>query len=216
MRTVGPAEPSVAPAGEPMVDSSMRAFPAVASGASRAATWLVERAQSGDHRAFDALVERELGGVHRTARAILGNDADARDATQEAFIHAWRELPRLRDTERFDAWLRAIVVNTCRKAIRGRRRRLVREIAIGDPGERLTGVASHDQGPDDQVATTEALERSFERLSADERAILVLHHLERRPLAGIAATLAIPVGTAKSRLSAARRHLERALELELT
>jgi RNA polymerase sigma factor (sigma-70 family) len=216
MRTVGPVQPSVAPTGDPMVDASTRAVHAVATVTSGAATWLVERAQSGDHYAFDALVERELHGAHRTARAILGNDADARDATQEAFIHAWRELPRLRDPERFDAWLRAIVVNSCRKALRGRRRRQVREIAIGDPIEQLADVASRDQAPDDQVAATEALERSFERLSADERAILVLHHLERQTLVEIAATLAIPVGTAKSRLSAARRQLEQALEVELT
>lgn len=176
---------------------------------------LVELAQAGDRAAFEALVERHLDREYRRARAILGNDADARDATQEAFVHAWRELPRLRQPERFDAWLTSIVVNGCRQSLRGRRRRSVREIAASDLGDGYTTVAAADDPPDDQAASADALARAFEGLSAGERAILVLHHLEHRPLAEISTTLAIPVGTAKSRLSAARRALGRALEVEL-
>ncbi|NJD28590.1 MAG: hypothetical protein FIA92_09870 [Chloroflexi bacterium] len=85
----------------------------------RAEAGLVERAQAGDPRAFEALVERELDRLHGIARAILGNDADARDATQESLVKAWRELPRLRDPERFDSWVRAILVNSCRQALAG-------------------------------------------------------------------------------------------------
>ena len=176
---------------------------------------LVERARSGDRIAFEALVEGRLDQAFRTARAILGNEADARDATQEAFLHAWRDLPRLRDPERFDAWLGRILVNSCRQALRGRRRRSVREIAASDLFDPVETVPTSDEPPDEALAASDALERAFERLSVDERAILVLHHLERRPLSEIAATLAIPTGTAKSRLHAARHALERALEAEL-
>lgn len=183
--------------------------------AARARAVLVERAQAGDRRAFDTLVEHELDRLYGIARAILGNDADARDATQDAFVQSWRQLPRLRDPERFDPWLRAILVNSCRQALRGRRRRLVREIAVGDPSEEIAAYADPGSAADDRAAAVDALERAFGRLSVADRTILVLHHLEQLPLTEIAATLAIPVGTAKSRLFAARRQLERALEAEL-
>jgi len=176
---------------------------------------LVERAQAGDRGALEALVRQRLDQSYRTARAILGNDADARDATQEAFVHAWRELPRLRQPERFDAWLRTILVNSCRQALRGRRRRLVREIAVGDPAEQIASFADPAAAPDERAVAADVLDRAFGHLPLGERAILVLHHLEHLPLAEIATTLAIPVGTAKSRLFAARQELERALEVEL-
>ena len=176
---------------------------------------LVERARAGDRAAFERLVERRLDRAYRTARAILGNDADARDATQEAFLDAWRQRARLRDPARFDAWLGRILVNSCRETLRGRRRRAVREIAAGDLLDPLDAVPARDPAPDERTASLDTLERAFERLPAPERAILVLHHLEHQPLAEIAATLDVPVGTVKSRLHAARHSLERALEAEL-
>jgi len=176
---------------------------------------LVERAQAGDRAAFERLVERRLDRAYRTARAILGNEADARDATQEAFLDAWRQRARLRDPARFDAWLGRILVNSCRETLRGRRRRAVREIAAGDLLDPLDAVPARDPAPDERTASLDTLERAFERLPAPERAILVLHHLEHQPLAEIAATLDVPVGTVKSRLHAARHSLERALEAEL-
>ncbi len=82
---------------------------------------LVEQARRGDRAAYEAIVRREVETVYRTARAILGNDADAADATQEALIGAWRRLSSLRDPDRFDAWLGRITVNACRMALRRRR-----------------------------------------------------------------------------------------------
>ena len=176
---------------------------------------LVERAQAGDRPAFEALLDRWLEPALRTAYAILGDEADARDATQDAFLQAWRELPRLRDPDRFDAWLNRILVNRCR-TLRGRRRRTtVREIhlsALAGPDEPAAG----DDPPDDSGRLSlDAVEHAFSRLSVPERTILVLHHLQHLPLTDVAAGLGIPVGTAKSRLFAARRALERALEAEL-
>ena len=74
---------------------------------------LVRRAAHGDNAAFEVLVTVRADRAFRLARSILGNESDARDATQDAFIAVWRELPRLRDAEHFDAWLRRILVNRC-------------------------------------------------------------------------------------------------------
>jgi len=176
---------------------------------------LVNRARSGDRIAFERLVERHVDSAYRVARAILGNEADARDATQEAFLDAWRRRASLRDPSRFDAWLGRILVNSCREYLRGRRRRAVREITVGDLGDPMEAVAAPDPPPDDRTAALDTLERAFDRLGGPERTILVLHHLEHRPLDQIAASLDVPVGTVKSRLHAARRKLERALEAEV-
>ena len=169
---------------------------------------LVRRAATGDTAAFEQLVAARADRSFRIARAILGNDADASDATQDAFVAAWRELPRLRDPESFDPWLRRIVVNAARTRIRGRRR--VHEISLDD---------SHDRrqpGPTlpDQVGDTELLSHAFDRLDADKRSILVLHYLEHESVASIAAALGIAPGTVKWRLSEARAALSRALAAE--
>ena len=186
---------------EPM--AAAVAGPAVAS-----PTEVVRLAARGDAAAFEQLVAARADRAFRIARAILGNDADARDATQDAFVSAWRELPRLRDPETFDAWLRRIVVNACRTQLRGRRR--VHEISLDVTLDR------RDPGPtiSDRVGDTDLLARAFERLDADRRSLLVLHYLDHESVARIAETLGIPVGTAKWRLSEARAALHRALAAE--
>lgn len=99
---------------------------------------LVARARRRDRDAFALLIEPRAWRLLRTARAILGNETDAYEAAQEALIAAWIQLPRLRDTDRFDAWLNRTLVNKCRDALRRRKR--IREIDIsgsagwsGDP-----------------------------------------------------------------------------------
>lgn len=173
----------------------------------------VARARSGDAAAFEALVEARVGPMTRTAMAILGSDADARDAVQDALVLAWRELASLRDPQAFDAWLTRILVNRCKRGLRGVASRRTREVSV----ETLTaGGQAEPRGPDTAAALLEqrALERAFERLSVDERTLLVLHHLEGRSVESIATVLNLPAGTAKSRLFAARRSLDKALERE--
>lgn len=179
--------------------------PAIAASGSNASDVLVEMAASGQRHAFEQLVEMRLDRTFRTACAILGNEADARDATQDAFIRAWIQLPKLRDGARFDAWLNRVVLNVCRDALRKRSR--AREIDLG---------ATEIGRPDSQgeVADREAFNAAFDRLSFADRSILVLHHLHQQPMSEIAAQLGIPTGTAKSRMHTARRALERALEAE--
>ena len=164
---------------------------------------LVELAGQGDRDAFSALVETRVGSAVRIASAILGNEADARDAVQDAFMSAWVNLPRLRDVERFDAWLSRIVVNRCRDALRLRGRS--REVGLAN----VPPVSALE--PDLDLSDLNA---AFEKLNVNQRLLLVLHHLHHEPVADIARRLGIPLGTAKWRLHAARRALEKALEAE--
>jgi RNA polymerase sigma-70 factor (ECF subfamily) len=179
---------------------------------------LVLRAARGDVEAFDTLLGARLDRCYRLAWSILDNDADAADATQEAFVAAWRQLPRLRDPDAFDGWLNRIVANAARMARRHRRR--LREVPVLpaasqlDPGETSVSPVPSTTDAIEAVGEREAIGRAFDRLKPDERAILVLHHVEAQPVGTIARALGIPLGTAKWRLHAARRALERALEGE--
>jgi RNA polymerase sigma-70 factor, ECF subfamily len=169
---------------------------------------LIDRARTGDLDAFASIVRARMDAVYRVTAAILGDEADAADAAQDTFVAAWKQLPRLRDADRFEAWLQRIAVNAARQSLRGRRRRHLREIpavVAGGPDE----ASSAADRPDASV-----LEAAMSHLSADQRSILVLHHLEGRSVAEIAETYAIPVGTAKSRLFAARRSLADAIARE--
>jgi len=175
---------------------------------------LVQRARTGDTAAFEVLVGSWLEPAFRIASAILGNEADARDATQDAFLAAWRRLRQLRDPERFDGWLYRILVNSCRGLRRGRRRVAEREIPMSALWEGLEPADDLAARTDERAASQDAIERAWFRLSVAERTIIALHHLEHRPVAEIAAVLGIPTGTAKSRLFHARRSLDQALEAE--
>lgn len=160
------------------------------------------RARDGDVVAFEALVEARLARLHRTACAILDNESDAADAVQDACLSAWRELPKLRDVEAFDAWVSRVLVNSCRMLLRRRAR--VHEVAIAPhhdrPGPGSVGPEASNE--------LDAIIRAFAHLDPDERSLLVLHHLRHEPLASIAAALHVPDGTVKSRLHAARASLE--------
>jgi len=178
---------------------------------------LIGRAARGDVAAFDLLVASRLDRCYRLAWAILEHDADAADATQEAFLAAWRQLPRLRDAAAFDGWLNRIVANAARMA----RRRQVRRRELPAPAARSDDRESPEPelidpgvAPYDAVAERDVIARAFDRLRPEERTILTLHHVDDRSVADIAQALGIPVGTAKWRLHAARRALERAMEAE--
>ena len=174
---------------------------------------LVERARSGDRSAFDSLVRNRVDAVYRTSLAILGDDADAADAVQETFVSAWCHRDALRDPDLFDAWLGRINLNACRGQLRRRGRTKVREIRLPDPEEGREPAAT-GRAFDDRAADADVFDRAFARLSFDDRAILVMHHLHERPVAEIAAALGAPAGTIKSRLHRARAALESALAKE--
>lgn len=176
---------------------------------------LLERAASGDRDAFDALIGPRLDRLFRLAVAITRSEADARDATQDACVLAWRELPRLRERAKFDPWLSQIVVNSARGVVRKTGRARVRELS-SDADAESGRVRPERSTPaeTDTFADSNAIQRAFGRLDGTTRALLVLHYVEGSPLADIARATGSPVGTVKWRLSNARRALERALEAE--
>jgi RNA polymerase sigma-70 factor (ECF subfamily) len=167
---------------------------------------MVERAKAGDPEAFDALVDLRLLPTYRLARVILGGKEEAEDATQEAFIAAWRALPSLRDAERFDAWFSRIVVNACRMSIRRRPRAAV--VSIESIADAEPAAA---EGSLNGVIDADALNRAIDSLEVPHRVILGLYYLEDRSVASIATILRIPSGTAKWRLHRARAALKRAM-----
>ena len=197
----------------------MSALTRAATATTSADDVLVRRARTGDAAAFGVLVDTRIDRCYRIAWSILSNDADAADATQDALLAAWRQLPRLRDAAAFDGWLNRIVANA---ALMARRHRLrLREVSVAPihPGD-----MPHEPEPPpdlrartafDDVVDNDAIGRGFERMRPQDRMILVLHHVEERPVAEIARSFGIPVGTVKSRLHAARIALEKAMEAEL-
>ncbi|MBI2764095.1 MAG: RNA polymerase sigma factor [Chloroflexi bacterium] len=152
----------------------------------------VERAMRGDHDAFAALIGTAANRMYALACLILRDADRAEDATQEAIVRAWRELPRLREAARFDAWLRRLVVNACYdEARRGRRRA---EISLVNLSDRSSG------DPSGALAERDRIERAFRRLPLEQRTVLALQHYFEQSHAEIAATLEVPVGTVKSRI----------------
>lgn len=146
-----------------------------------------------------------MDAIFRLSYAILGDEADARDAAQETFVSAWSGLSRLREPAKFDAWLQRTAVNAARMALRGRGRRRVREISSSEI-ETLAGRAA----PSD----ADRLGAALRRLPVEQRAILALHHLDGRSVAEVAEILEIPIGTVKSRLHTARQALQAALDAD--
>ena len=169
---------------------------------------LVEAARRGDHDAFAALAAGALPRLDAIARLILRDPDRAKDAVQEALVRAWRDLRSLRDPDRFDAWSYRLVVHACTDDLR-RQRRMAVEVELTTT---LHAPIGDSQIP---VAERDALERGFRRLDPEQRALIVLHHYLDLPLADVAETIEIPLGTAKSRLHRALAVLRAALEADL-
>jgi RNA polymerase sigma-70 factor, ECF subfamily len=167
-------------------------------------TRLVERARGGDDIAFTELVELEGDRCYAIAYRILRDAERAQDAVQQAFLLAWRELPRLRDPDRFSPWLQRLLMNACYEELRQHRRwkSRIRSLPGDGPG-----------GPDPMVSVDDrdALDRAFVRLTPEHRAVFVLHHHAGLRLADIADIVGAPVGTVKSRLHHATRLLRAAI-----
>jgi RNA polymerase sigma-70 factor (ECF subfamily) len=164
----------------------------------------VLKAMRGDHDAYAALVTASTSRMFALASLILRDPGRAEDATQEAFVRAWREIPRLRDADRFDAWLRRLVVNACYdEARRVTRRAEVSLFSVGDPssGDTATTMAESDR-----------VERAFRQLPLDQRTVLVLQHYLELSHSEISETLGIPLGTVKSRVRYGVAAMRAALE----
>jgi RNA polymerase sigma-70 factor, ECF subfamily len=166
---------------------------------------LVERAKRGDRAAFESIAASSVDRCYALAYRILRDPHRAQDAAQQALIGAWRDLPTLRDAERFDAWLHRLVVNACYVEARGERRWNARVQVV-----RVMPQVTPDHAG--SVAAREELEAAFRQLTPEHRAVVVLHHHLGYQLTEIAETLGIPAGTARSRLHHAVRQLRGILD----
>jgi RNA polymerase sigma-70 factor (ECF subfamily) len=168
---------------------------------------LVVRAQRGDEEAFASLAVAAGDRLHAVSYRILRDIDLAEDATQQALLAIWRDLPTLRDPARFDAWSYRLLVRAC--YAEGRRTRQ------WSPNLRILPV-DEPAGPDamSSVVDRDQLERGFRRLSIDHRAVVVLHHYLDLPLETVAEALGVPIGTVRSRLHHAMRGLRAALDAD--
>jgi RNA polymerase sigma factor (sigma-70 family) len=172
---------------------------------------LIARARRGDHDAYGALVAAHGEIVFRTAVLVLGDAAEAEDAAQEAFVRAYRALDRFRDGEPLRPWLLRITGN----AARNRRRSAGRRLGLQLRAEAATPPDIHEPSPEASVLAAESratLLAAVEALPRDDRTVIAARYFLDLSEAEIAALVAIPRGTVKSRLSRARAKLANALE----
>jgi RNA polymerase sigma-70 factor (ECF subfamily) len=160
---------------------------------------LIGQSMAGDADAFGILVTRYQKVMYTVALRMLGNREDAADATQDAFVKAFRGLPTFDSSYRFYSWMYRILVNECLNAIRSRRPvdPIDDEIAgYGDPFETAAAAERHEQ-----------IQAALQRLTPDYRSVVVLRHFAGQSYGEIAAALDIPEKTVKSRLFSARQLL---------
>ena len=168
---------------------------------------LVSRAQQGDEEAFALLAVAVGNGLLAVAHRILRDVDLAKDATQQALLSIWRDLPQLRDPARFEAWSYRVLVRECYSE--GRRTR------AWSSGPRLVALDAPDTTDTlSEVHDRDQLERAFRRLSVEHRAVVVLHYYMDLSIAEIADALDISSGTVKSRVHHAMRGLRAAIDAD--
>lgn len=167
---------------------------------------LVEQARRGDREAFGRLAAGEVDRLNAIATLVMRDPDLAQDAVQEALVRCWRQLPKLRDVERFDAWLYRILMHAIADEFKRRRRFEAAVQALQVEPSTSDGARAR--------ADRDEIEQGFRHLSVEHRAIIVLHHYVGLPLPAAAAALGIPGGTAKSRYHHAMSALRAALEAE--
>ena len=178
----------------------------------------LEACRRGDKGAFDVLVERHHQRVFRLAVRLLGDENGALDAAQEAFVKAWRALPRFEGGSLFTTWLTRITINQCRNELRklgtvkhGRPRSLDEPLA-GTDGTRADALAAPTRAPWEDLRGREvraAFREVLACLEPEDREVLLLKEVEGLSYEDMAAVLAIPTGTVRSRLHRARAEVRR-------
>ena len=167
---------------------------------------LVERARGGDTEAFRALVEKYQDRVFALARRMVGDREEAEEVAQDAFLRAWRALPRFRADARFSTWLYRIAYRRGCDAVASLRARRHRERGL----EMAESIA--DPAPAAGPSGGEELERLVASLPEAQRAAITLFYYQDRSLGEVARILGLPEGTVKTHLHRARAALRRALQ----
>ena len=167
---------------------------------------LVRRAMARDKEAFTFLVVESRDRLFSIAYRILRDRSRAEDAVQQTFLIAWREFPKLRDASKVDAWFYRLLVNSCRSEMRN--------VSRWQPGLRLVDEYPSSADDHEVVAQRDEIERSFRKLNAEQRAVLVLHHYVGLSGEEIGRVLDVPPGTVRSRLHYARKLMRSAIEAD--
>lgn len=161
----------------------------------------VEKARGGDQEAFGHLVKRYERAVHAVVVSCLGDSPDRLDVVQETFLAAYRALPKLREPEKFGAWLYAIASRLSKNLIRRRGRKEIAFAEFGDDGRMEPDLADGDApGPHEAVSRREVageLARAFATLPERQRAALTLFYSEKLTYGEIAAFLNISLASVK-------------------
>lgn len=166
----------------------------------------MEQAQRGDREAFAVLAAASVDRLYAIARVTLRDADRAEDAVQETLVRCWRDLPSLREPDRFEAWQRRMLMRAIADEFRrGRRFDAQVKILRAEPTQTDATAA---------LADRDELDRGFRRLSPEHRAILVLRHFQGLSVPEVADALGVPTGTAKSRLHYATEALRAALEAD--
>ncbi len=148
---------------------------------------------------FRALAAEHLDESYRLARAILGNPAEAEDATHDAFVQAWRKWSSLRDPALFERWFGRILVNTCRNRLRTSKRRRGQDLS--------DELLRTDGEPFRQTDDRDLLRSALASLTPDHQVVVALRFYRDLPIREIAERLGVREGTVHSRLHYALRHL---------
>lgn len=179
---------------------------------------LIHDAQHGDLDAFNRLVLAYQDALYNTALRILGDEERAADATQEAFISAFRAINSYRGGS-FKAWLMRTVTNACYDELRRQKRRpttpLEPENTDDEEIESPRWLADNSMNPEEKFEAAElehAIQHCLEALPTDFRAVVVLADAQGMDYAEVAAAMRAPLGTVKSRLARARLRLRECLQ----
>lgn len=167
---------------------------------------IVQRAQRGDREAYELLARSVAQRLYPLAYRMVRDRDLADDALQRTLVSIWKELPKLREPERFEAWSYRILIRFCGDELKQRR-----AVAASVTDLHLAGHAADAASV---LADRDQLERAFGRLSADQRAVVVLTYYSGMRGPEVADALGIPAGTVASRLHHALRALRAAVEAD--
>ena len=171
---------------------------------------LVTAAQQGDQAAFGALVEKYQAMAYSQALRMVGNPDDAADATQDAFLNAWRALPGFQGQSSFSTWLYRLTSNACIDLLRRSKRRPTLSITVADEdeeGPQETDIPDERWSPERELErkeTRQTVRSGLSALSPEHREVLALREFEGLSYQEIAQLLELEEGTVKSRIARAR------------